>query len=701
MPSCDPELNVDLLQVLSQCFAMAQESAKQDHSRGTDGIPGSDAYFLWRWLMGEIAGALASFPRNRACISCGCDTTHVVGIRVSTKIQSCEIPVPVCRKCFRGIPFVSTAPDIRPWLAYPLLFLAVICSVARVWSLVSVLMGLIIVIPVFSPSPRRITIAERKRRLEELFSRFELLQFLRYHMPGLQLELPLRLSGRDSDDHELVSAFKASQRELQQVLFLLPQEELRSAQIDPRLLDMLMARIWSLLNSLPGRFAEHEVIALRIDCAVLPGRCIRFVVSGPSAGHPVVKDLIPELEQIPAIGVRWPVIFSNLFANSRGGDLQLSSLNRPGFEWWDTVDDSGVAEAACRFYGTTSDPAAPLLTIGDCFAWKAVAAFDHSLLSDFSDLLLAEGRDAEAVSVLEEGIAGVADSMLLMHKLAWLLRRLSQHERAAAVCQQLMERFPQYPGGWSMLASLQLRLDRAEDAENTLRCAPKGNRDTEFWITSAEVAAALKKEDAAVSFLNVAILKDFGCIRAFLMQAELFADMGLFDRALLNVEIVERLRPTAPELISFRSRLLAELKRPQDAIEALTVGLKSFPEDTFLQFLRADLLFNSGKPASALEECEEILRKDPRFAAVHELEALIYLESDDPESAEAAAERAIQSGSASSRAWFARGSTDWRCSSLSLGLRIWKLPVECRLLKVGSVTHSPGPGWPAARMSLR
>ncbi|MFN5285533.1 MAG: tetratricopeptide repeat protein, partial [Planctomyces sp.] len=67
----------------------------------------------------------------------------------------------------------------------------------------------------------------------------------------------------------------------------------------------------------------------------------------------------------------------------------------------------------------------------------------------------------------------------------------------------------------------------------------------------------------------------------------------------------------------------------------------------------------------------------PDFSAAHELEALIHLETDDPEAAVAAAECAMQSDKASPRAWYARGIA--RLEMQQVELSVDDLEVACRM----------------------
>lgn len=640
---------------LSQTANMTHATAPQDQNSQSAAADGVHARSLWYFLMEEIATELAKYPEQQKCIRCQSQTRQRVAIRAGTTVLSCEIPVPACRACSRRIPFRTTNVDFRPWLALPLLILLLISVIANVPPAVTFLSGLFFAIPILVPAPRSISIAQRNSHLADLVCRVDLLGYLHHHVPGLRLELPLELHSYVSGKHDPVETFRASLREHQQLQFLISNAELQRSEIDPRLLHMLLDRIRSLASSLLRHADASKAIALRIDCAVLPGRRMEFELAGtPRASDPLRQQLLTELRRTPPIGVRWPVIFSFKLANSIGGS-QLDSLDGPFSGWPRNAGHATPAETALQLFRTAPDPEAPVLTLADCFLWQAVAPLEDSLVLDFSDLLLGEKRHAEAVSVLEKAIANAPDSAMLLHKLAWLLGHLTQFERAAAVCLQLMERFPRYPAGWGILASLQLRMNRPEDAEQTLLSAPKQHRTSDFWITSADVAAALQKYDAALAFLNVAILRNLACVPALMRQAELFADTGRFDRALDNVGIVERLRPISPDLISFKARMFVELNRTQDAIATLSHGLAGFPDEILLQFLRADLLLSSGKPAMALEDCRAILLRRPDFTAAHELQALIHLESDEPEAAVTAAEHAMRSDNAGSRAWYARG----------------------------------------------
>ncbi|MFN9824710.1 MAG: hypothetical protein ACK58J_11205, partial [Planctomyces sp.] len=81
----------------------------------------------------------------------------------------------------------------RPWAIVSILTLALISAAAGVWPLVTLLLGLIVIIPIFVPTARRMTIAERNSRLEGLLRQTPLLNYLQLNVPGFHRELPLQL----------------------------------------------------------------------------------------------------------------------------------------------------------------------------------------------------------------------------------------------------------------------------------------------------------------------------------------------------------------------------------------------------------------------------------------------------------------------------------------------------------------------------
>lgn len=614
-----------------------------------------DTRKLWYFLMNEVAGELTSYPARQPCVRCHRITTSFVCVHAGNIGLSCEIPVPVCPACLQRPPFALKPAGFRRWAALSLLLLAVIAAAAKAVRLALFLIGCIPWLPLLMQSPRRITPAQQDRQLQQLPQQVELLKYVGDNLPGFRIQLPPQLNQYSSSDVHHASRFQASLREYSRLTMLITNAELQQSEIDPRLLHTLLVRVKALLAAVVSSVPGTAPLALQIDCAVLPGRRIEFELhSTLPESHPTRQELLTELHRTPPIGTRWPVIFSVRFTN-RSGHALLNEETRPFITWHHKNPRLTWAHIALEFFNITPDPLEALLTIPDCFAWQALGLLDNSLAADLSDLLLAEQRSEEALSVLEKQISLDSNDQHLLHKFAWLLGQLNQNERAAAACQQLIRNFPDYPAGWGMLASLQLQMQRPQDAEITLLSAPKSGRSADFWITSADVAAAHSNYDSALSLLNVAILKDLGCVPALLRKAEIFSKLGMNHHALQNIDFAERLQHTSPDLISLKARLLAELRQTQEAITTLSRGLELFPDQGFLRFLRADLLLSIGKPALALEDCSAVLQSNPDFIAAYELQSLILLEYDDPESAVTAADHAIASEHAGYRAWFARG----------------------------------------------
>lgn len=626
--------------------------------------------------MHEVAGKLAGVLDVQKCINCRSPTSNYVWIHAGNIALSCEIPIPVCRGCLRKYPFTLKPTDTRWWVASSLLIFALITAAANFHGFAILLLASIALLPLLMQGPPTTSLDRRNEDLQRLLAKVELLRCIGSQIPGFKMLLPPQFDSCISDQWDHLERFQDHLREYSRITLLVTEADLQRSQIDPRLMNALLLAVKTHQAEYISRLPDQEALAFQVDCAVLPGRRMVFELQSTLPdSHPIRLELLNELCNLPPIGVRWPVLFSVKFTNTSGHSL-LNDKSAPFPSWTresqvpDTTAESQSpgstdcrptwAEAALKLFSITPDPQQPLLTIDDCFAWQAifpVAIFPlaNGLLDDLTHLLVAEHRHREAIAVLEPQLTTINPDRHLLHKFAWLLSKTNQPERAAAACQHLMRCFPDYSDGWGMLAALQLQMQRPHDAELTLLAAPRAGRSPDFWITSADVAAALGNFSQAIAYLNVAILKNLGCVPALLQQAELFRIIQMPRRALQNVEVAERLQHASPDLILFKAQLLVELKQIQSAIVVVSHGIDVLPADPRLLVLRAELLMTSAKPSLALEDCHAALRVHPDFVDAYELEALIHIENDDPDAAITAAERAMHSEKVTYRSWYARG----------------------------------------------
>ena len=635
-------------------------SANPEHAESDGGVPEYSTQVQRERLriLHELRRELDQLPVNSVCTSCGHSTDHLLKVSLENQVFRCVVPVPVCAACAKRPPFVLKGVELRWRLFSVAIFAAFILAAGQLWLPCLIVAMFAAGIAVLVPGPKRITVAERRVQLDKFFRTVPHIHALRTLEPDLLAEVPLRDSTVSTHVNLPLHILDNSFESFESFQFWTSFAELGKSEVHPQLLELLIERIIKVTTQTLRNAELDEETAVQIDFALLPGRRCEFEIQAISRNSEFIrKCLIPELRSLPSIAVRGPLVFSYRRCKEKGVQ-NLNQLTYPFLSWKDKLawtSGGTYSELAMQIFEITPSEEFRVITADDCAAWRTLGELPDSVAVEFADLLVAENHRLEAAAVLEEQILISPDNGFLKYRLALILYVLDQVERAAALSQQLLQQFPTFTEAYALLAHLQLEMQRPQDAQQTLKSAPKENRSARFWLTSAHVADALKEEGAALGYVNTAILKDHSYADAFQLRAEILQRQGKPSQALEDIRQAETHGVMSLQLIRLKVKVLNQLQQPDQAIAALSEALRVSPGHPVLLLMRADTLTDVGKLELAKEDCESLLQNDPESGFALEMKARIFLESDDPASVIAVSEQAIANGHDSPRIFFYRG----------------------------------------------
>ncbi len=611
-------------------------------------------------LLTKIFRDLDKLPQTTECSRCSKPTGSVRVISLTNDSFHVQLPVAVCRACSRRLNVFSDSHNLVPHLRWIL----PVCTLLLL-SLPHFLPAAILlcVSILFFPVSRFITMFVRQRgqrRIDEFCVQLPHVAELRSLEPDLIPAIPA--------DHPLIPIaefhstpwFFRGVFDLESNVCLSTRRDLARTGVAPDIISLLINAITAEVRSALRDRSVQETAAVQVDVVLLPRRRRVFDLQITGSDEQAIADrLLPALKQLPAVGVRWPFVFCVRLCRQQGLSY-LAAIASP-FPNWKNRPLHGASlswsEVAVRMFGVHTPDDTVTLTIDDCVAWQQRGDASDAMALTFSQLLRDANSVEDAITVIENQLKKSPDNPVLYSKKGELLSRLGQTERAAALCQQVVGRFPSYSPAWVMLAALQFRLGIPTHAWKTLRRAPAGAASADDWVRMAKHALLVQDSVTAFACLSTAMLKDLSLARAWLIRADLLQDSGQASRALSDLQYAETCcdEKLAPEVIRKKINVLVALRQYENAVRVATEGLRRFPKNPLLLMGRADALLIAGKSELALVDSCNVLRLVPNFFPALMLRCLIHQSAGNHPAALADAEAAIAAGCPLAAGLYLRG----------------------------------------------
>ncbi|MFQ5793382.1 MAG: tetratricopeptide repeat protein, partial [Acidobacteriota bacterium] len=269
-------------------------------------------------------------------------------------------------------------------------------------------------------------------------------------------------------------------------------------------------------------------------------------------------------------------------------------------------------------------------------------------------LLLREGgRRAEAVELLQEGLAQGVEEPELAEELSFLLLSMGERQRARDVARDGLERHPRRAGlkmalGLAMVSTPDGRRESVELLSQALELgAPDPAR---VHLELGSVLSQLGRQDEALEHLREAVrlvpgsaeahyrlgtaLRAAGDLAGAQKQLERFQQLGRErDREEWSAK---KLRAALNE-----AQKLALESRLHDALDRLERVLVSYPTEARAHGLRAKVLSSLGRQSEALESITRARELAPHVVEYHYLEGRFLLEFGRSNEGESCLRRAL------------------------------------------------------------
>ncbi|MBL8818246.1 MAG: tetratricopeptide repeat protein [Planctomyces sp.] len=571
----------------------------------------------------------------------------------------CTLPLPVCPRCALPPTLILCGIDERWWWAAPAVLAALFLANAQLWLPCCLMAAVAAAILLWYWTSKRISITDRFLRYEQVFRKVAPLQTLRTNVPDLTVSVPLRYASVSRDLTTPVSILEESITCFDHVHLLFSFSDLERSNVHPVLLNLLISKIIELTKLALSDARFDSDAAVQVDFVLLPERPTQFDIQVTGRNSRLLYGLLETpLNSLPTVAVRWPLVFSYRRWKDHVG-RKIPSFATPFFSLWQSKLDgqSGISysDAAIIVFNISPPLDLPTLTANDYPAWRKLGEVPDSLVAAHILLLQTLNKFEEAIAVFEDQIKASPLNVSLRFEFAVCLNNADLPERAAAVCQQIIEEVPSFANVYPLMAHLMLSMRRPLDAQQILLSAPQNDRSAVFWYQQARVALTLEDVQRSLGHLNTAILKDLSFSLAYRLRAQIFFEQEKYSLALEDILLAEKYGGLSSTLLQLKVSVLKRLGHSEQIIKMLSDALHIHPADPSTLLMRSESFADAGKTELALDDVEQALRISPDNSMAFALRARIHLDQENPSAALADAESAIAVGDITPQILLLRG----------------------------------------------
>lgn len=278
-----------------------------------------------------------------------------------------------------------------------------------------------------------------------------------------------------------------------------------------------------------------------------------------------------------------------------------------------------------------------------------------------------QGNCAAAVPHFEKS-GSLFDSRLEgLHAYAACLVKLKRFDNAAEVFQRSLALNPEDKRERQVLASLQLRAGKPQDALATLQPLLEANPDSSTLDLASTAYEDAKDTDRAVSTLRQALLRDSNNVNLYLdfahvcyshqsfqvgidvvndgigilpkaaplyfARAVLYTQLALYDKADADFQTAYELDPSQSLTAAAQGLAAAQSDDPSRALETVQSKLSRTPNNPLLLYLQADILTQKGAdPGSAefklaMNSAKKAVSLQPSLGPARSVLAKLYLQT--------------------------------------------------------------------------
>jgi tetratricopeptide (TPR) repeat protein len=595
------------------------------------------------------------------CLKCGAPTERLVRADLDNKIFSCTVQLPACARCSQKHPFTSWETNRIAIIAG----LMALLSMGLIFAS-QILAGLIgiAIAAVFgwlmTPHPwmsRR----NRQAQLFELLKSSDRYCLIVNEVPDTKLTLPDIETARNFSNVQESSSLNESFGWHSDFRWGVVAHDFSVDTASIPVLSALLEILVEEMTEFAYRCRNGKEVAMRLHLELLEGgrRTLNFDII-PEVAKQKVAELEGRLNRLPPMVVNGPIVV-HLFVSTHTQTKLYTKL--PAVKLSDEVQKVAAEQTAARkaelrpsdleeaaessldaeneYQDDENSESYAKFSIEELLTWQKAAPRQLHLLNFIADRLVDLSRTAEALELWEGFMVENDDMPGARFQFAVFLERAEYLERAASVCQKLVELEPGNTDAFGLLAHLLLQLEQPENAATILQRAPIQGRTLEFYVAEARVFNALGDKEELWKTLELMKERFPEAAATWYLRAMHQTQQERYREALDDVDQLEKVAGTSWNVIQLRSHLLYQMGQIVDAMKVIDDALEQQPDDIALRLLRAEYFYGLNKFEMAIEDCLRVVERVPEYPYAHQLLAATYLENGDYDAAISSAQKAI------------------------------------------------------------
>ncbi|SIN77535.1 tetratricopeptide repeat protein [Halodesulfovibrio marinisediminis] len=153
-----------------------------------------------------------------------------------------------------------------------------------------------------------------------------------------------------------------------------------------------------------------------------------------------------------------------------------------------------------------------------------------------------------------------------------------------------------------------------KEAKTMLEPFAEAKRPVEVFFHLALIAFEYEKNlPKALELLNNIPQGNPTWTKSLEFRSRLMYELGKTDEAIALVQSARERDPRSRFILELETELLMAAKRPKDALKTINSALKTWPDDQELLFTKGSIYHSIGEKKLALETMEQIISNDPEY----------------------------------------------------------------------------------------
>jgi tetratricopeptide (TPR) repeat protein len=263
-----------------------------------------------------------------------------------------------------------------------------------------------------------------------------------------------------------------------------------------------------------------------------------------------------------------------------------------------------------------------------------VLASQPSAMELFGACLMAQGRASEAVTIFDRLLATRPSDAHARYNLAVVQFTAKRNADAIATLQPLLEQTAPDTDALDLASAAYEETGDTPKAVDLLRRAIVANpKKVKYYVDFATLSFKHESFQIGVDMINAGVMQLPNDSSLYIARGILFIQLGQFENGQADFETANRLDPRQASASVAEGLAQLQQSNLDQALTTVDAQLKAHPQDSFLHYLKAEILTQKGASAGspefrqAMNTAAEAIRLRPDFVLARDVLGGLYLKS--------------------------------------------------------------------------